>query len=1273
VLIDANNQIQGTISNESLIGSNPISSASKSPKKRCIELLDFTLVVTYSDPSPDVCLCVNRCRIDWQGKEHSFTPKKKLKKNNTIKKLLDKVLQRVRDSRKTRQLAAVDTPSAKPMRSEIEARIPQSSPVNDNGSQFYSQVPVSQHGLLEGNHKARSFLETGASLLRHLNPFSATSVAGLSSPNQPPDLGKGLTTVGEITQGIFDRTTLESTRRASIESQTGNETIGDITHISPPNLNSEELKTSPTRKQHEDMSSEKPHNPAKLVSESNAAIEIENHTANRSSPRKRRRGSPSNAPVSDLDENAVEQSIADNPSPKRQKTHTAHNDSTELSHAGLSTVSATEAINQRDEHLNTPISLSSVAKPSWVNPWKWQGDIPRHEISIPNDQKELLESHSKIRWIPSEIGKASPPGHVPPSLLERWNSIVERRHQSAGEDNSSPARPVTPRDDSSSSTESEVGESDWSVTPSPSGRTLRRLPADSSPLKGRSPDLGRRQPPLGEVEIESNQVEFNQCSNTAKRTGKPQALEIDASQASRERSGSGASTQIGKDDSGKVAGLSSTQDARGEIGDENEMGPPRVSGKVSEASNPAQHSTSEEARSPPAVVNGPEASVEHLDAHDSGDESDDSMMDTSLLTALGGSFPEPSQDTQQEHDPTSSGHSLPSANAGRVQVFETPAVNNSRLPPVQATKEPGNPNVTDEVSSSNKQNKSSSQSRVLNTYPAHGSHEQTQSSNEEPHSSSSSKGSVQVQRSQPQSNNESQLAHEGAQIQTQSQSEVVLDSSEPAQRHQNIPQSESKSTPVSSSNQSIASHHPEASQPIQPTQDSMAGLSSLGPSVGSQISPLARFKPAVNDDSSPSKAPKEPLTGPTDSSKASLLADSAELIVRRLGYINNPKQFREAHEIYENFRTQYHPHYTGDFAHFAGLCSKLRATRAGGQFQRSFLWDDFIIMHLTQFPLYLEKHPSQETEPLGYEEYFSLHHTHPVHKKRCLTFSAIELAASPVEIASQMTSDHQSPSEPPATQNENPGQSFTASLVNQFSNFHAHSFNDTSPSRLPSMDIGARFMEQPSREPSVEIKLEHSAEPSEWVDTQTLPLSSYENAVDHTCVKHEPDTEQPQSLGSCIANTQETNDVIMENAREIPPGDEDEDEEEMDDHEEEGQEDHEEQKSDDDNDDEEADDDPRHETASVELGDETYTSTPSAYTNGHVDTVASEAEESDEENWFFALRRSRIPVPAWSDDPDTPFKRWAEADQNILSERRRRGGARILLDANGVVRRPIHR
>ncbi|CAI7675019.1 unnamed protein product [Penicillium pancosmium] len=1269
VLIDANNQIPGTIPNESLIVSNPVSSASKSPQKRCIELLDFTLVVTYSDPSPDIRLCVNRCRIDWQGKEHSFTPKKKLKKNNTIKKLLDKVLQRVRDSQKTRQLAADDTPSAKPLQSEVEASIHQSSPENNNGSQIFSQVTASQHDPLEGNSKAKSFLQTGSSLLRRLIPFSATSVGGISSPNQPPDSPKGLAAPGKTTQEIFDHTTSKSTRRASIESQTGNDHFGDIPRINPPDLNSEELETSPRRKQQKDVPSKKIDQPAELVSESNAVDKIENHTASRPSPRKRRRRSPSNVPVSNLSNNEVEQSIDGHPSPKRQKTHTAQDNPTEPSHAEPSTANATGATNQRDESLNAPIDPSPAAKSSRVNPWKWRGDIPPHEIHIEKEQKELLESH-RIRWIPSAVGDLPVQGHVPPSLLRQWNIIVERRNQSVEMDNASPARSVTPRRDSSSSSESEEDQIPWSASPSPNGRALRRLPADSSPLKGRTPE--RRQRSSDEVEKEVNQVEYNQRSTIANHTSQSEVAGNDATQPSREISAFGSSTKVGDDDSGREAGIASTQDARSELGGENKKGPQRVSEGVTAASNPAQHPTAEEGTSPPAAVNSPEASAEHLHAHDSGDESDDSMMDTSLPIALGGSFPEPSLDTPHEQEPTSSGHSLPSANAGCVQVFETPAINNSRLPPVQATKEPGSPNVTDETSSSNQQTKSSSQFRALNTYPVHGNHEQTQSSNGEPRSSISSKGSVQVKRTQLQPNNQNQSAHEGTQ--TQSQSEVVLDSSGPAQRHQDIPQSESKSTTESLPHQTTASRHPEESQPMQPTQDSMAGLSSLGPSMGSQISPLARFMPAANDDSSPSKAPREPSTGPTDSSQSSLLTQSAELITRRLGYINNPVQFVEAHGVYERFRTQYLPHYTGDFAHFVELCSKLQATRSGGQLQRSFLWDDFIIMHLTQFPLYFERYSSQETNPLNYEEYFLLHHSQPIHKKRCLTLPAIDIAASqafPAEMVSQVISDHQSPPpDPPATQNENLGQSFTASLVNQFSKFNAHSFSDISPSGLPPVDIGARFMEQPSREPSVDIKMEHSEEPSEWVDTQALPLSSYENTGAPTIVKHDPDAENHLSLGSCIANTQETTDVVMDDAKEIPSVEENEETEEMEYYEKE------EEKSDNDevDHDEESDfDGPRHETASVELGDETFTSKPEASTNGHADADTTSEAESDEENWFLALQRSRIPVPNWSDDPDTPFKRWAEADQNILSERRRRGGTKILLDAKGVIRRPIHR
>ena len=308
---------------------------------------------------------------------------------------------------------------------------------------------------------------------------------------------------------------------------------------------------------------------------------------------------------------------------------------------------------------------------------------------------------------------------------------------------------------------------------------------------------------------------------------------------------------------------------------------------------------------------------------------------------------------------------------------------------------------------------------------------------------------------------------------------------------------------------------------------------------------------------------------------------------------------------------------------------------------------------------------------MGYEKYFLLNHSNPVHKKRCLTLPAIDSAASqflPSNPDSQITST-QSPRIPGDSQTGPAAISFTASLVNQFSKFHAHSFNDTSPSRrtpfnveidaqssilqspdgLPSVDINVGTRPYHVRQPSVEIKQEHSEEPTEGLNTQALPLSSYENSV---LIKQEQDTDEPYAMGSCIANTQDTNDAIMEDAKMQPSQEVQEESSEESD-----------------------EDESRHETASVELGDETFTSRATAAVPLDIDTIpeADSEAESEEENWFLALRRSRIPVPAWSDDPNTPFKRWAEADQNALVDRRRRGGAKILLDAKGVIRRPIHR
>ncbi|KAJ5612039.1 hypothetical protein N7510_005233 [Penicillium lagena] len=91
------------------------------------------------------------------------------------------------------------------------------------------------------------------------------------------------------------------------------------------------------------------------------------------------------------------------------------------------------------------------------------------------------------------------------------------------------------------------------------------------------------------------------------------------------------------------------------------------------------------------------------------------------------------------------------------------------------------------------------------------------------------------------------------------------------------------------------------------------------------------------------------------------------------------------------------------------------------------------------------------------------------------------------------------------------------------------------------------------------------------------------------------------------------------------------------------------------------DGDQRHKTASIELGDDDADLTVhlSRAESRLYDTEAAdgdeeyEGEDSEPKNW-------------WSDDPFTQFKLWARADQDVRVERRRRGGAKILVDENGL-------
>jgi hypothetical protein len=241
--------------------------------------------------------------------------------------------------------------------------------------------------------------------------------------------------------------------------------------------------------------------------------------------------------------------------------------------------------------------------------------------------------------------------------------------------------------------------------------------------------------------------------------------------------------------------------------------------------------------------------------------------------------------------------------------------------------------------------------------------------------------------------------------------------------------------------------------------------------------------------------------------------------------------------------------------------------------------------------------------------------------------------------------------------------------VDKFSNFHARSFEEPVNHGLPVFHSGLPALDNHATSSmdiapsSVLIKLEGSeGDPNEMLCTQTAPMGSLNDIP--IPYSPRPDTVKRDPTDSQSAVFQdEQNDVHptdSQSASDQAEGDdvsiaevEETDNEEFD------------------------ADDTRHETASVELGDDTFIS---AASQSHADEVPEtqpecedEVEEEEGENWFVSMRHiwSRN-EPVWSDHPTTPFKTWAEADQNVLSERRRRGGAKILLDEKGAIRRPTH-
>lgn len=837
-------------------------------------------------------------------------------------------------------------------------------------------------------------------------------------------------------------------------------------------------------------------------------------------------------------------------------------------------------------------NLASKLTPGYSDPWAGLTRIRSHDIRIPEDQKWLLED--KRCWVPPSPGMDLPRGHVPPLLLEGWNkTMLQRKHFSQAKDSghaiSETPYPyemsLSPSADSASDVGSEEGSLPWSSSPA-DHNTRNQLPADSSPARTRRVPKEAKFP--------------NPNEDTA---GDIQSLR-------------GPDTV----DNIKESVLPEPEDAVKRDADPDDSSHPnhqQVNPSVLDSGN----------------IAWPQDPVDGSDGSDS-----DLPMDTSVPCPLLGSSQQAQQTSQFEQETASSGHSLPGLAAQeQIQVLETPVADLGRLRAngvhSGGSRKDGAGEDYGSQQRSSQAAKSSPQSRISNTYGSNENGPKGHPSQEASNSSLEGEIGSNIHVMGTQVSNDNWPAQQTA---LQSPFTLVLDSSERKYRERSAPTSASASLAAPS----------QPSEPSQPISSNLeipysqadghghgSGLQSSprdsrshnGTDIG-RVHTLKRSASEIEDDHlSPSKRHKHvPQEGGHTNKSNGREPPNPDTATRRQGYIRGSAKPDDALLVHEKFQLHY-PSYTGDFAHFTKLCSKLQSLRAMGKLQRSFLWDDFVIVHSREYPHYLEECYSTDTKPLGYEEYFTSNFSRPSYRRRSLTASAIDLCA-----AQYVRPDQSSEAPNLAAVHGEVGTSFTHSLVDKFSHFHAHSLGTPTQNSHSSVDV----------------------------DHMTVATTSPHRDLDAAVIEPKSDAVEDQSSGvSCVPPTppadvthqQVHHDEFAPNAH----GPEDNDDQDL----------HVKME------------DP-HQAASVIPGEGTHEpASPQESPDNELEASGEPESEPDSpnENWFVSLRHLRPSGPVWSDDRNTAFKAWARADQNVLSERRRRGGRYLAVDEQGVIQRTTTR
>ncbi|KAL2848149.1 hypothetical protein BJY01DRAFT_262744 [Aspergillus pseudoustus] len=1191
-LTDSDTQIDAILSRGSLDEYKRAFSREPLSKDRCrgflIQLDTFELVYEYSTGKPNVHLYIKRFNIIWdRGKTKSPPTGKIIRKKPALALLMRQVYTRTksRDQRARKQYKA--------------------KPGSDGGfGDNHAIQPINGH----------AYASTQAQLLSQL----PSHVSANSGPSHD------LVYDAPLSPDVPRPESLESlrpSRERSMESQSMNRSsvpvmVGHPRGTSSGSTTSNKPPGSCRTQESEKTTETKPPPLKKHVESRPAGAQVDtNH------PSVREAISPAHAEPDSLDQ-PIER--RDSPySPEKQLN---------------SQLQASQSVTLR------PRNPATSTHQSLVDPWEGMAGITSVDVTVPEDQAELLGHAGKGQWYPPLPGLPTISGHVPPALLHEWNMFVlqrSRRATGSGLDSPEAAGP-SDRNTPSAESDSDGRRSPVSWESSPE-RTPRRgmvLPVDSSPIKGRSVSRAPQQ----------------KSPDAHEGTSKDETSNSRVSNENHPPSGTGQDKDLIVTTSSRIV--------------------------MTDPTARVVH---------PTVAHG-------TDKHEFDTSSSDSEMDVVVPQPLSGST---QQGSQMESEISSPGPLLPEPSR-RIQVVETPsaALHNPRtiiFNQSDAVSGSPNPNVSPYA------DKSSSQSRILNTYSSH---------------DGDSKGETSQNTHVVDTPINSQ-ALQTRDSTSYSQSGSLLTSSAPKSTESNV--AIAVSTFQSQSSNAFSSYRELSSSSMlsveeQQRSPSIQSSTHASPFIPTSALPLKRdiSEVEIDGDISPSKRNK-----PDQKSMVSEMEVDAKLRSRNFRFQEciTSAQSIAAKQVYERFCGNYPP-YHGDYAHFTKLCSKLQAFRALGSLQRSFLWDDFIIKHLEEYPAYLGECMAKETKSLPYEQFFATSFSKPTHKRRILSAEAIDACAAQVIAIDETVMV--SSSEPTTDTKV----SFTSSIRDQLSNFHTYSFAAT---------------QEPE---SQEIQLEATQDRNDTVSDYSIPDSEPIRAAAQIVVHEIPeDLDNDETMGdaedmddtvhetasvelgdeeSTRLRTASSDDESMDDplgdslandanfALDVTPNDlpgksfdhkagevgregrdNDDDDDDVDENEiiasnpaqsaiaptnEEEEDEVEETQEDEPNNtvltrqgadvDEIEDDDGRFEVA----GD------TAAKAPVEVDETAShldpdELDSDPNENWFLALRNIHPNEPVWSDDANTPFKKWARADQNVFSVRNRRGGANVSTDEKGVIQR----